>query len=124
MGMILLDTNALIYYLQGDKYCATVIDRLRRKEKDIGISTITETEIFSFPELSGVEMLKISVWIENIQIIPVDSVIAREAARVRRKYRLLTPDAIIAATAIVYGVPVVSRDKGLNKVTDIEIIPC
>ena len=86
MGMILLDTNAVIYYLQNNAKTVKIIDRLRKKEKNFAISTITEMEVLSFPDLEPEQIAKISMWMnDEVFVIPVDSYIAREAARVRRK---------------------------------------
>ena len=43
--MILLDTNAAIYYLQGDQIAVKLIDKLRSQKQKFAISTITEMEI-------------------------------------------------------------------------------
>lgn len=122
MGMILLDTNAAIYYLQGDKKSISVIDELRTQEQHIGISVISEMEILSFPNLDGIQIIKISEWLRTLVLISVDSRIAREAAKFRRIYRIKTPDALIASTAFVYGARVVTRDKDFKKITQLEVV--
>lgn len=124
MGMILLDTNAAIYYLQGDQDAIAVIERYRKSGQQYIISTITEVEIFSFPKLSPLQMIEIHRWLEELIIVSVDSIIAREAARIRRLYRIRTPDAIIVATALHYQASVVSRDKGMAKIKEIDVISC
>lgn len=122
--MILLDTNAIIYYLQNDAQCIAAVDKLRRLNSDLAISTISEVEVFGFPQLTDMQILEISRWLGDFQIIPVDSSIARHAARLRREYKLKTPDAIIVATAVFFGVALVTRDRELQKIKGLEIVKC
>ena len=123
MDMIILDTNAVIYYLQNDKKAVQTIDKIRKKE-NLGISTITEIEIFSFPNLTEIQQLSITKWLEEITIFPVDSFLSRQAARLRRIYKIKTPDAIIASTAIFYNAKLITRDKDFKKVKELDILAC
>ncbi|OGH70042.1 MAG: hypothetical protein A3C90_02580 [Candidatus Magasanikbacteria bacterium RIFCSPHIGHO2_02_FULL_51_14] len=124
MGMIVLDTNAIIYYLQDDKKAVRVIEKLRRSENVIAISTITEMELLSFPGLTDAELLRISVWLNELFIVPVESSVAREAAKLKRENRIKTPDAIIAATAQHYSAKLVTRDKSFQKISRLGIVLC
>jgi|SRR3989338_2479725 len=123
MDMIILDTNAVIYYLQNDKKAVQTIDKIRKKE-NLGISTITEIEIFSFPNLTEIQQLSITKWLEEITIFPVDSFLSRQAARLRRIYKIKTPDAIIASTAIFYNAKLITRDKDFKKIKELDILAC
>lgn len=120
--MILLDTNVAIYYLQGDQVAIKSIDKLRSQKQEIAISTITEMEILSFPHLDGIQILKINEWLRTIFIIPVDSRIAREGAKFRRLYKMKTPDALIAATAFVNEIHLITRDKDFKRIKEIDLI--
>ncbi|MBI2443722.1 MAG: type II toxin-antitoxin system VapC family toxin [Candidatus Magasanikbacteria bacterium] len=121
--MIILDTNAVIYYLQNDRRCVRVIDKLRARHQ-IAISTITEVELFSFPSLTSAQTLEIVRWLGELQAVPLDSSLARQAAHLRRVYGLKTPDAVVAATAFFFSAPLVTRDQKLNKVAELTIIKC
>lgn len=55
-------------------------------------------------------------------MIAFDHHLAEIAAYVRREYRLALPDAGIAATAIESEVPLVTRDSGFQKVSELKII--
>lgn len=122
--MIVLDTNAVIYYLQGDRRCAAVIDERRRRDAMVAISTITELEVLSFPQLDDMKLLMIGAWLSGLTIIPVDSSLASIAAGLRRAYRLKSPDAIIAATALAHKAALVTRDKQFTKITGLKVIRC
>ncbi len=122
MEMIVLDTNAIVNYFKGNNHTVTFLDNLRNLGSKFVISTITEIELFSYTEQTSEEFIFMSLWMQSVFIVPVDSFIARKAADFRKVYRLETPDAIIAATCFVYGKKLVSYDRDMRKVKEIEII--
>ena len=42
--------------------------------------------------------------------------------KIRQQYKLKVPDAIIAATAIVYKIPLISSDCDFEKIKEINLI--
>jgi predicted nucleic acid-binding protein len=40
----------------------------------------------------------------------------------KQKYAIKTPDAIIAATAKAFNLPLVTADKGFKKIDDVDIV--
>lgn len=109
LSRVCLDSNAIIYFLQGDEPHATlvadVIDRLGDGALEATISTITELELFVAPlrlrDRRALDRIELFVrGTPNMSVLAVDRVIARRAAEVRAHTRLLAPDAIIAATAM------------------------
>lgn len=76
------------------------------------ISTVSRTEVLTgarSPEEWRRTQLLLARFVE---VVP-DAAIADAAARLRQRYRLKTPDAIIAATAAAQGVPLLTRDAAL-----------
>jgi predicted nucleic acid-binding protein len=122
MEIIMLDTNAVIDYFKGIPRAVKKIDDLRKKNFRFGASVIVELELLSFPGLTFADELAIQDWLSQIQIIPVDSAIARQAAEIRREKNIKTPDAIAVATAIFLGGKLISRDKKLQKIKGVKLI--
>lgn len=120
--MIVLDTNAIVYYLQGEERAIKIIDQVRKREESFIISTITELELFSYASLSKSDVATINLWLNQVFIIPVDSIVARKAAQIRQSYKLKTPDAIIAATALLYGNTLISFDQIFEKIPPLTIL--
>jgi len=120
--MITLDTNAVIYYFEGQKQTTDLIDKLRSNNENFVISTITELELFSLANLTEEDKIRINLWLNQIYILPVDSVVAHKAAEFRRDYRLKTPDAIIAATAMLNGGKLITRDIVFKRIKNLEIL--
>ena len=122
MSNFTFDTNAIIYYLKGDKKVSVVIDEILDDNPSIYISTVTEVELFGFPKITELEAYQIEKILETVSIIPLDSKIARMAARIRQLYKLKTADSVIAATALFTGSILVTRNvKDFLKVVDLQI---
>jgi hypothetical protein len=99
-----------------------LLNELRKKKEQFIISSITELELFSLPDLSSMEIVKIHLFLQTLFVVPVDSVVAREAAKLRALYKLKTPDAIIAATAYLYGKKMISNDNVFKKIKEITLL--
>ncbi len=122
MPTFTFDTNAIIYYLKGDEGVSSQIEEILNRNPSIYISTITEVELFGFPKITELESYQIEKILETISIIPLDSKIARMAARILQLYKLKTADSVIAATALFTGSVLVTRNvKDFSKVTDLQI---
>jgi len=91
---IFVDTNILLYFLNGD---VEVIDMI--SDKDIFISFITELELLSFPKLTDKDEKTIKGLLKNCIIIDINPEIKNLTIELRKKSNLKLPDSIIAATA-------------------------
>lgn len=108
---ILLDTNILLYFLAGDKEVRKFFF-----DYDPVISFITELEVLSSPQLSDDDKANIHHLLSGINILNYDDKYKQAIIDIRSVKRLKLPDAIIAATAIVSGMPLVSADSALNNI--------
>ena len=116
-SVITLDTSAILAYLDGSELvsqaAAHVIDGLvasGRNRALIGAITVTETLVRPLRASAAQVVGTVEAFLQmfpNLDVVPVDYVIAREAARVRAVTGLPTADALVLATAIVMGVDVV-----------------
>jgi len=117
----LLDNNVVINYLDaslpitGMQFLNKIID-----EEPI-ISIITKIETLGFNFKSWEEKNTMEFFIDNSHIININDYIVKTTITIRQNYRVKLPDAIIAATAIVYSLTLISRNskdfkdiKGLN----------
>jgi len=114
-----LDTNAIIYAVKADERAIPILrDILARPDVPVYVSTITEIELFSFPQLSEEEARLIENFLGRVSLIPVDSQIARIAGTLRGAYRIKLPDSAIAATALFTSSTLLTRN-----VADFEKVP-
>lgn len=104
MTPVVLDTNAAIYITDGK-----VLGGL--PAGDYVVSFITEIELLRSPTLTPGEKDELLGFLDVVDIAPMSRAIRDEAIRLRRDYRLKTPDAIIAGTALALGALLVTNDR-------------
>jgi predicted nucleic acid-binding protein len=120
---VLLDTNVLIYHLEGlapyVELTRSLLERLAEAELESVVSALSVAELLAGPCREG-DDTKVKVARNFVQTLPntsiatVDLEDADQAARLR-SHGLRMPDAIILATAIVRGVDaVVTNDPHLK----------
>ncbi len=111
---ILLDTNIVLYLLDGD----TVLQRYLQG-KSFYISFINELELLGYRNITKSEEKSIEFFLEECAIIDINSGIKEITKQLRRKHKLKLPDAIVAATAIFLGIPLLSADKHFEGIDDL-----
>ena len=125
----LWDTNIVIYYLQqqfspnAEKY----IDSLLLKSPPV-ISAITEIELLCWKTTSKKDIQVLQSFISDSFVIELEQTIKNKTAEIRKTSNIKLPDAIIAATAILYDLELVSRNtkdfkniKGLSLINPFEV---
>ncbi len=118
-----LDTNAVLYYLRNDSAVVSLLEQATARGEVVNLSVITEAELFSFPALSAQEEAAIERLLLLFPVMLVDSRVAREAGSLRREYRLKLPDSLIAATALILGSSLITRNvKDFKKIRNLSII--
>jgi predicted nucleic acid-binding protein len=126
---LLLDSNAFIYFLDGEEpYYGVLLPLFRRVqagELSMIVSTITEAELLVRPERDGNEAARERIEDllseHGIFVVGVDRKIARRAAVIRAKTRMKLPDAIIVATALETDCDAIVGNDGKWEEKDVEI---
>lgn len=116
---ILVDTNSLIYFFNGNQ---KVIDAI--EGEILYISAITEIELLSFSKLDEKSEQAIRMFLhdDDCRLIELLPAIKEYTIKIRRKHRVKLPDAIIAATGLFLGIPLLTFDAGFAKITDLDLI--
>jgi len=114
---LFVDTNILLYYLKGNDEVVELIS-----DKDLTISFITELEILSFPKLTTDVENQIKEFLSNCTIIELKREIKDLTIELRKRYKLKLPDAVIAASAYFYNLPLITADKDFQKLKEMNII--
>jgi predicted nucleic acid-binding protein len=114
---IVVDTNIVLYLLNGDKTLATLLN-----EQNVYVSFITELELLSFASLSAKDNSQITSFLSACQIIDITPQIKEKTVFIRNSYGLKLPDSIIGATSMFLGIPFISSDKVFNKVKEMDLI--
>ena len=109
----LWDTNTAIYYLQQQFPPAAekFIDSLLKDEQP-AISAITEIELLCWKTATQKDVELLQSFINDAFVIELEQPIKLKTSELRKAYKIKLPDAIIAATALVYGLTLISRNDG------------
>ncbi len=117
--MYLLDSNILIYYLEGQKEIGVFVDSVKSVAF---VSVISVTELLAKPKLTKEQITLIEDFLDEFTVLDVGENIAKEAASLKRKYNLTFPDALLAATAKTFDLSLVSKDKIFSRISELKLI--
>ena len=107
----LWDTNTAVYYLQqqfppgAEKF----IDDLLKEDQPV-ISAITEIELMCWKTIAEKDLELLKNFINDALVIELEQPIKLKTADIRKAHRIKIPDAIIAATALIYDLILLSRN--------------
>ncbi len=120
----LWDTNTVIYYLQqlfpsgAEKF----MDEILKEEQPV-ISAITEIELLCWKSATEKDLGLLHNFINDASVIELEQSIKLKTADIRKAHRIKLPDAIIAATAIIYDLTLLSRNlSDFNNINGLKIV--
>ncbi len=118
----LIDSNAVIDYLNGKLPIDGMIFMNSVVDEILTISVISQIEVLGFkapPE----DALLLNDFIEIAQIIGLPDNIVRHTIEIKKEYKIKTPDAIVAATAQLLNLTLISRNtKDFDKIEGLRLI--
>jgi len=102
----LIDSNVIIYHLNGDERATAF---LRRHIQESAISQITYLEVLSFGYTDDATQL-VSAFLDQFVLLDVTKPITLACVQNRKHKKIKVPDNIIAATAQVYNLTLVTHN--------------
>ena len=129
MSKYLLDSNAAIDYVGGilPQKAIAWLDSII--ESEVSMSVINRIEVLGFNPPNPADLVPFEDLVKTVEVIGLSEEIIQRTIEVRRSYKIKLPDAVIAATAIVHDLTLISRNdddfkkidnlKYLNPFTDI-----
>ncbi|WP_025142104.1 type II toxin-antitoxin system VapC family toxin [Pedobacter jeongneungensis] len=118
----LWDTNTVIYFLQrqftptAEKFIDNIIST-----NQPAISAITEIELLCWKTATENDLLILRDFIKDSYVYELSQEIKNQTVEVRKYYNLKLPDAIIAATAIVNELTLITRNaKDFEKIPQLK----
>jgi len=119
----LWDTNTVIYFLQRQftPSAERFIDDIVLNSQP-AISAITEIELLCWKSANENDLLILRNFIKDSYVYELDQDIKNQTAEIRKYHTLKLPDAIIAATAIVNKLTLITRNaKDFEKLPELKI---
>ena len=113
---LLADTNAFIYLLNGHPSLEPLL------ESTWLFSFITEIELLGKPDITASEIKKVKSLLAACIKVPYTEAINEKAIMLKQRQKLKIPDAIIAATAIHQGIPLLTFDKDFTKIEEVDLV--
>ena len=110
----LLDTNAIVQLLKGNKELIAVLGTA----DFIATSIVAEMEYLSFSGLTDADVALYQAFRGRIQVYDVpstDTTFTQLVVKARKEHGLKLPDAIIAGTAIAKGLIILTADDHFKK---------
>lgn len=105
----LIDSNIWLYASSDEQQVVKFLDEAEDAEW-AGYSAITRLEIFGFPDLKPEHEAKLNDLLKCFSEAPVGSDVIDKAIEIRKGKRVRSPDAIIAATALLMAAKLVTRN--------------
>lgn len=117
----LIDTNILIYYTSDfiPKETIDYVDEIF--VSSFNISVITKLEFLGWDRFNEDQYTIALQFIDCAKVLMLDDDIVETTIQLRRQFRIKLPDAIVAATCLVHGLTLVTRNiedfKPLSDIT-------
>ena len=90
-------------------------------QNELAFSVISELELLSFHGITSEEENNIRLFLLNCKEISLTDEIKEKTIEIRKKYKTKLPDAIVAASAIVNNLPLITADKGFNQIEKLNL---
>jgi len=114
---IVIDTSLIINLFNG----VTEVEKLITN-RNLFVSIISEIEVLSFPNITPSDKALLKTFLSKCHLVDIEPTIKDITIEIRAKFKIKLPDAVIAATAIYYDLPLFTMDKGFDKITDLQAV--
>jgi toxin FitB len=104
--MMLLDSNIIIYAALPEN------PQIRQfiSENEIAVSAVSYVEVLGYHRLTEESRQHFEEFFGVVEVLPISQAVLDRAVALRQMRRMTLGDAIIAATALVYGLTLVTRN--------------
>jgi hypothetical protein len=114
----LLDTNAVVALLRGERWCARLVDGADW----IGVSAVSEVELEAWPGLTKRDRSCLREFLRRVDVVSMSCVPTRKVAGLRLRYGLDFEDALVVETALACSAALVTADQALRAVRKLKVI--
>ena len=112
----LLDTNFILGMLKSSPEILAKVGSTSMMARQCAFSAVTRMELLGYPGITADEDALIRQRLAQFTYLPITTTVENKAIELRRSRRVKLPDALIAATALCYGLELLTMDGGLQAV--------
>ena len=112
----LLDTNVILGMLKSNSEVMAKVSGMGLMSKQCAYSAITRMELLGYPGITTDEDSLIRQRLAKLTYLAITTEIEDKAIDLRRARRVKLPDALIASTAMIHGLTLLTMDIGLQAV--------
>lgn len=105
---ILLDSNIAIYSVKPDYGNV----RQALANYTFSISAISQVEVLGYHNFDPIDKRNLEAMIASMTIYDVDKKVINQAIALKQQKKMSLGDSIIASTALLYGLPLMTRNVG------------
>ncbi len=118
---MILDSNIIIYSVQSEY--VHLARYLQTNQNIVRVSLISTIEVLGFSRLTSKDKLTFETYLNSVGILPITNEIITEAIRLRQQRKRSLGDSIIAATALLYSLPILTNNTAdFEDITGLEVI--
>lgn len=116
----LLDTNVVIHFLDASLPIKSINSLNQILDDAPIVSVVTKMELLGFNFTSMDEQIIMETFINNSSILDINNDIVAKTISIRKTKKMKLPDAIIAATALVHGLILITNNlKDFNHISEL-----
>lgn len=116
----LIDTNIVIATL-GNKLPSEGVVFIKTIPPNI--SVITQIELLGWHGVAAIDLVPLTDFVNKSTIFNLDPAVVQQTIILRQYHKIKTPDAIIAATALIHGLTLVSRNvSDFKQIAQLQVI--
>ena len=107
----LMDTNVIIGVLKGAIARPNALKLSKIIDKEFIVSTIVNIETLGYHAITPTDLIQSKRLLSKAKVIYVDKTIEDKAIEIRQKKKMKLGDSIIAATALIHDLTIVTRNE-------------
>jgi predicted nucleic acid-binding protein len=122
--MYLLDTNTIIHYLNASLPPSAMLFMHTVVDEQSNISVISKIETLGYNFTDVAEKNTMEAFVNASSVLPINDEVVNQTIALRKSRKIKLPDALIAATALVYNLTLLTNNttdfKNINGITCID----
>ena len=105
---MILDSNIIIYANEPENRPLRLYLDARRS--DLQASIISKLEVLGFPRITPIDKQDLTSFMDAMSILPIDEAVIAEAILLRQQRKRSLGDSLIAATALLYNLSLLTNN--------------